>query len=168
MPDVATAYLVHATRGRLRVRVPERRRDIAWFRDAAARLSDCPGVEAIAANALTGSLLITGAVEQQDVIEFARARTLFEIVKAAPPDSPGGPSERWLSAMGRANRRFTAATGGHGDIGTALAAIFLVISVIQFARGQVAIPAVAALWYALDSLTLSRRWLAGPDGTEGT
>ena len=37
-----------------------------------------------------------------------------------------------------------------------LAGMFLVLAVVQLARGQIVIPAVTALWYALEALSLGR------------
>ena len=52
------AHIVHRTATRLRIRVPARRLDEIFFRDLKARLAGCPGVFAVEANPLTGSVLI--------------------------------------------------------------------------------------------------------------
>ncbi len=53
-----TAHIVHRLRGRLRLKVPERCRDVDWFAEAASRLEQVPGVKQVAVRAVSGSLLI--------------------------------------------------------------------------------------------------------------
>lgn len=52
------AHIVHRAATRLRIRVPARKLDRGYFRDLEARLVGCPGVASVAANPLTGSVLI--------------------------------------------------------------------------------------------------------------
>ena len=57
------AHIVHRTATRLRVRVPARRFDHAYFQQLEARLADCAGVRSVEANPLTSSVLIEHDVE---------------------------------------------------------------------------------------------------------
>jgi hypothetical protein len=52
------AHIVHRTATRLRLRVPARKLDHAYFRDLKVRLAGCPGVRSVEPNPLTGSVLI--------------------------------------------------------------------------------------------------------------
>jgi hypothetical protein len=52
------AHIVHRTANRLRIRIPGRRLDEAFFRELKTKLAGCPGVVAVVANPLTGSVLI--------------------------------------------------------------------------------------------------------------
>jgi hypothetical protein len=52
------AHIVHRTATRLRLRVPARKLDHAYFRDLKARLAGCPGIRSVEANPLTGSVVI--------------------------------------------------------------------------------------------------------------
>ncbi len=161
--------------GRLRVRVPDRRRDAAFFAAAAAHLAACPGITAVEANALTGSLLIAHTVDAEAIDGYAHAGKLFTLAAPSgtaaaagapvtppvtppltPPVSP--PSEQWLAAIVDFNRRFTTASEGRGDLRTMLAAFFLMVAIVQAARGRLAMPAFSALWYALRALSLGRAW----------
>lgn len=52
------AHIVHRTVTRLRIRVPARRLDHAYFGELQAKLVGCTGVRSVEANPLTGSVLI--------------------------------------------------------------------------------------------------------------
>ena len=52
------AHIVHRTATRLRIRVPARRLDHAYFGELQAKLVGCTGVRSVEANPLTGSVLI--------------------------------------------------------------------------------------------------------------
>ncbi len=158
MGDLPTGFVVHAMRGRLRVRVPDRRRDADYFAGAAAHLAACPGITAVEANSLTGSLLITHTVDAAAVDGYAHAGKLFAMTAAPAPVAATPPSEQWLAAVASANRHFATASGGRGDLRTMLAASFLVMAMVQAARGRIAVPAISALWYALRALSLGQRW----------
>ena len=159
MGDLPTGFVVHAMRGRLRVRVPDRRRDAGYFAGAAAHLAACPGITAVEANIRTGSLLISHTVDAAAVDGYARAGKLFAMAAAPAADATATPpSEQWFAAIASANRHFAAASGGRGDLRTMLAALFLVMAIVQAARGRIAVPAISALWYALRALSIGQRW----------
>jgi hypothetical protein len=163
LSDPPTGNVVHALRGRLRVKVPDRRRNGAYFSAVAAELAGCPGVQSVEANALTASLLIVHDTENQTVAQFALDRGLLKMDFSPARAAETTDAERWLGALSDASTRITAASGGRGDLTSALAGIFLILAVIQLARRQVAVPAVTALWYAIEALSLGQRLRAAPD-----
>lgn len=57
------AHIVHRTGTRLRIRVPARRLDHAYFGELEAKLVGCTGVRSVEANPLTGSVLIEHDLE---------------------------------------------------------------------------------------------------------
>jgi hypothetical protein len=58
MAERVRAYVTHRTPSRLRIRVPARRRDAAWWQRVGAELRAAPGVSAVEVNPLTASILI--------------------------------------------------------------------------------------------------------------
>jgi hypothetical protein len=166
LSDPPTGYVVHTLRGRLRVRVPDRRRDTTYIASVAKELADCPGVKSVDANAHTGSLLIVHNTNDRAIAEYAANSGLLNIDFTPPAVTPSAAGERWLGALSGANRRIAEATAGHSDLAAALATVFLVLAVIQMARGQIVIPALTALWYALEALSLGRQWRPDADKRE--
>jgi hypothetical protein len=54
---------VHRTTGRIRIQVPQRRHDRAYFAALAARLAQLPAVDAVEVNPLTASTLVRHAAD---------------------------------------------------------------------------------------------------------
>lgn len=156
--DPPPVRIVHTSPGRLRLRVADRRHDIGYFKTVAARLAACPGVISVEANALSGSVLIRHETVDQAILERGLAQGIFKVDARPSAAVHRAPSERWLSAVIAVNRRFVDASEGRGDIGTLIAAMFIILAAIQAARGQIAMPAIGALWYALNALAMGRDW----------
>ena len=76
---MVSAFVVHELFGRLRLRIPEKRKDGAYFAELAERLSECPGVTRVESNALTGSVLLlhTEETTATDVARYAEQTALF-------------------------------------------------------------------------------------------
>ncbi|MGJ0508218.1 MAG: hypothetical protein ACR652_14085 [Methylocystis sp.] len=143
MAERPEAYVVHETPSRLRLRVPARRRDNAWFTEARRRLSQAlPGAR-IEANPLTGSILICAPDAARGV--DAMADGPFRL--CATPRAEG-PIQN-LSAQAEAfNERVRRLSGGFADARTYIVAGLVLTAFVQIARGQVFAPAVTLLWYA--------------------
>lgn len=85
--DAPAATLVHETEGRIRLRIPDKRGDRAYFDAAGRALASCPGVRRVSASPLTGSLLILHSGSFDSVSSFARDQALFQVVPAPPPET---------------------------------------------------------------------------------
>src|SRR6267378_7988408 len=58
MPDLPSARIAHLTTRRLRIKVPEKRRDVAFFDFVQGRLAAWDSVERVETNPLTASILV--------------------------------------------------------------------------------------------------------------
>jgi hypothetical protein len=146
MAETPAAYIVHETPMRLRLRIPEKRNDKAYFTTTLHRLQNIPGVEA-EVNPATSSILLRGAQAGKAVIELG-AQAPFNIMRSQPEAGLG--LEQLRKQLQTANEGFTRLTGGDAR---ALVVLALAISgVMQLARGNVVAPAVTLLWYAAEAL----------------
>ena len=156
MASPPVARICHMSARRLRVRVPERRRDAAFFAAVAERLLTWASVERVETNPLTASILIYCSDPQRLFAEAAVAgNDLFEIEFADPSNSDRG------AVVDRAARTFDAAdaalrrwTEGQIDIRGVLFVVFLLGGIYQLFRGSLAAPAPTLLWRAGDLLGL--------------
>src|SRR5262245_29288629 len=83
------ATLEHATPGRLRMKVAALRGDAPYFRSVIEKLSGQPGIAALRANPLTGSILINHDTDVPSICRIAADRGLFELdEKPARPIAP--------------------------------------------------------------------------------
>jgi hypothetical protein len=95
------AYVEHQIPGRLRLRIPERRGDVAFFQRLVGVLSEVPDVTELDGSPLTGSVRIRYSGTAEAIAAAAAKEGLFEIRKrdgeAQPkkrpkePASPGAP-----------------------------------------------------------------------------
>lgn len=170
--DRISVQLVHQSPGRLRLRIPARRRDHEFFDAVAEIVSACEGVTSVTTNPLTGSILIryTGALD--DLVAYAG---LFGLLpqEAAEPSAPAAaaagrtgdhaeaPLDQLLSVF--------AGTGAAGlDLSRPIAAAFLIFGLVQLAQGNIMAPAVTLFWYATQALQSGSGQTGGSGRASGT
>jgi hypothetical protein len=118
------AHVAHASGGRTRLRVPERRGDAEFFAALAARLAELEGVHDVRARALTAGLLIEHEGAFEPIAEQARGAGLFVLEEPSADEEPAGPAL------------------------PALAGVFGALALLQLLRSRVLPPAITLLWYA--------------------
>jgi hypothetical protein len=150
------ARITHATPNRVRLKVPARRYDEAFFRTVEQRLKGWRNVERVEVNPLTASVLIHFSDPAALMVEAMTGNDLFQIIL---PQEGGDLSGQPLLA--RLQETVTAAdgslrhwTGGALDLRTAIFAALFVGGLQQLVQGNVAAPAATLLWYAATVLGL--------------
>ena len=163
MADLPSGRICHLSAGRLRIRIAEKRRDDAFFRNTAARLSGWDSVERVEVNPLTASVLVHFSNRDRLFADMDRHNDLFAIA-ADPADEhdPAALTEKARRLWGRADAVLRRWTGGSADVRNATFLVLVASALYQLRRGQVMPPALTSLWYAGDMLSL---WRATPDET---
>lgn len=156
MPSLPAARVTHLTTGRLRLKVPEKRRDKAFFDDAAERLATWDSIERVEANPLTASLLIHFSDLQRLFLEAAAKNDLFEIDfdRAFAPQSDPVVTRAAIRSFETADLTLRRWTQNELDIRGLLFLLLLAGGAYQLLRGRLAAPAPTLLWYAGDLLGL--------------
>lgn len=151
LPD---AYITHATQGRVRIRIPDRKGDSTYFaslKEKLAGLSELPGIQRVEANPMTGSILVLHTLDLQAVdlglvAQYSEFNNLFRL-KVSPPGQTSASVIRKQSP-----REVNGEVGGRAssDIDFGMLAIlgFVGVAIIQLTRGHIMMPAITALWYA--------------------
>lgn len=172
--DPPGAHLAHRIPRRLRVRVPSRKGNRAYFEGAVDRLRGEPSIRSVRASARTGSITIEHDGHAREVASLARQAGLFDLPEAAVAhllaegvagkfvdvDAPSLVSSG-LAGMGvyqavRGNvlgsgvehiwQAYSAArTLGRPGI----AAVLALLGAYQMSRGRVLNPAASLFFYAL-------------------
>lgn len=166
------AQLVHASPGRIRLRV----RRAAAAGDALERveqaLAGVAGVREVRTNPLTRSLLVSyddRATEPEQML--AAVERVGVTVDPAAGAVAHGDADKGRTALDRTNlsqvitdvfgaadQRIADLTGGSADLRTLVPISFAVLAVRQVVAGQVtAVPWYALAWYAFDSFIKLRR-----------
>ena len=142
-----TAHIVHRLRGRLRLKVPDKRRDDEWFAETVSRLEQLPGVKQVEACAMSGSLLIRHQADvglEEQLASTGSFRVTDEHVVSPPVLDP------ILDGLSRSQHRLKHRTGGRANLETVLIVLLLLAAAVQALRGQIMIPAVSLLFYAAE------------------
>jgi hypothetical protein len=134
------AAVEHILPGRLRLRVPSRRGDRAFFESLDARLADAPFVLAVRGNAVTGGLLIRHTGSVAELVSYARDNRLFDLRERPTPD---------LARTLRHRPRRRQPIRPEAVAVAALAGL----SAFQLARGRIAGPATENFWNAFRART---------------
>ncbi|MEW5744567.1 MAG: HMA2 domain-containing protein [Nitrospirota bacterium] len=147
---VPRATISHASRGRLRIKVPSRKGDTAYFSALKEHFSSYLGIAEIEANPLTGSVLFVHALDARRIGEHGAQGNLFRLEtlqeKTAVPLSG-----RVVSLFNKADSEVRKLTGNEIDTPAIAFLALLGLGIYQISRGNFAAPAwYTAFWYALN------------------
>jgi hypothetical protein len=153
MDVLPEARLCHASPGRLRIRIPQKRGDGAFFQRAQKKLAARFGYAAVAANPVTGSLLLADArVSPEEVAAFAREAGLCALDLTPGPRRQG--VQNIISPLRTADARLRQISGGTLDVPSAVFVALVVFGVVEILRGNFKSPPwYTAFWYAFGVFT---------------
>lgn len=140
------AQVVHRLSGRLRLKVPEKRRDTAWLTKVASRLEQLPGVEQVEISPLRGGLLIR---HKPDELLEQRLRQ-SEFLQIENPAAPSPPVVDTLAdVVSRSDQALERRTGGKTSLRSILILVLVALAIVQTLRGRFLTPAVSLLFFAM-------------------
>jgi hypothetical protein len=176
------AHVAHRIPHRLRVHVPSRRRDHAWFSRAAERLRGHPSIRSVRVSPHTGSITIEHDGHAQDIARLARELEAFDLPEAAVAQmltewvggravgvEPTSVVSAGLAGLGvyqalRGNLlgsgldHLWQAYGAARALGSLrTAAVMALLGAYQMSRGRVLNPAASLFFYALMVRAMNRR-----------
>ncbi len=154
--DLPSGRCVHCIQGRVRVRIPGKRSDAAYFQKVEATLSKRFPRAEIQVNPITASVLCQGdRCTLRAVADAAKETKLFEL--AAPQEQVVPPAKRIQRSFQGANAAVRQASGNELDLPTLLFFSLVGTAVYQIARGNFGLPPwYTAFWYAFGLFT---KWL---------
>ncbi len=149
-------YVSHASQGRLRLRIPSKKRDAAFFAQLQAVLSSIPGFDQIKVNPLSGSLLILHSELPEEMASFVK--TLAGLSpKSNSTGKPNSIYQRFTGTFRQVNTQIQGFTKGELDIPTLSFIALLVVGIYQISRKNFTAPAwYTAFWYALNIFLQSK------------
>jgi Heavy metal associated domain 2 len=156
MSALPVAYVVHCIAGRVRVRVPERRGNAAFFEKITRRLQDIPAIISAEAAPATGSILVhfKGGMDQL-ATSAALLQDEIRLEMRPPPSKPM--MQRVHEEVAGIDAVIRDFTNGEVDARALVFCGMLVISAVQVLRGNVGAPAASMLWYTAET---ARHWRA--------
>jgi hypothetical protein len=156
MPSLPAARISHFTARRLRIKIPEKRRNTDFFDAVAERLTTWDSVEGVETNPLTASVLIHFSDSERLFVEAVAKNDLFDIDFDAAVGDSAAPvlteaAVRSFETVDHALRRWTQ---NQIDVRGVLFVLLLAGGVFQLLRRRLDAPAQTLLWYAGDLIGL--------------
>lgn len=151
-----TAHICHAVPGRIRFRIPNKRRDTAYFYRLHEKFSSVQCIEQVNVNPLTGSLLLQYSGDLQRIMEQIKQYRLFDVVSKSPRNEDSL-AERTSASLQALNEQIRARSAGELDFWSLVFLTLIGMSVVQLVKGNIVVPATTLLWYALATLLISRQ-----------
>jgi Heavy metal associated domain 2 len=151
------AHLCHFASGRLRVKIPEKRRDEAFFDTVKERLSSWDSVQRVEVNPLTASVLVEFSNLAALFVDNSLKNDLFEVdldVLSALGEPPRALTDHAAASLHKADEAIRRWTVGAGDLRSAVFVFLVGAGLVQMLRGNIAAPAATLFWYAGDMLRI--------------
>lgn len=147
---IPSAIIAHASTGRLRIRIPSQKGNLAALKSQGDQLAACPGILSIEVNPGTGSILLLHQKTVHEIAEYARSRNLFSLEEQKGSRAPSAELRRNLGETFKSiDRQIQNLTGGDMDLSGFAVAGLVVAGSAQILTGNAgAIPWFAAYWYA--------------------
>lgn len=140
------ADVVHHTKNRVRIKLRDKVQDPAFYERLKDSAADLPGVESLAINPITGSILYIGT--DLNSREIAAALVQKSLLRFETPPALH-PVERAVRPFVTLSHKLKGMTGGEVGLTEAGFLALLAIGVIQILRGNITAPPwYTAFWYA--------------------
>lgn len=150
------AQIVHHTQNRLRLRIPEKRRDLAFFLNLYEWLRKIPGVTGVEANPTTGSALLHFHVGYGDAIAGVLARSDLLLVGGSA-EQAGSIFNRSEGPAARVDRFLIEDGSSVANMRLILSLVMLGLTIQQLRRGQFLAPALTLFFYVVDLMFGAKR-----------
>ena len=142
-------HVAHELPERMRIRIPEYRKDDAALARLSQQLEQEEGIASVSRDALTASLLIRHRLDGEE-LKAVLTDNLGIDLQPAPVSKVRHSLAPVNAAIETVNQGLRRTSSGSTDL-QALIFIFLVAAAVrQLLRGQVMVPAVSLLWYAFE------------------
>jgi hypothetical protein len=145
------ALLCHQTTGRFRVRIPEKRKDDAYFACVKAAIEQLPSVVGVETSAMTGSVLVVHTGDCNELLRQAERAELFRRTEETPQTRT---IVHWLDQLDRFDSDFLFARMEQKPQRAATGLFML--AVLQVIRGSIIPSAPSLLGEAMSLLRKAR------------
>jgi len=147
------AHIGHQTAERIRIRIPSRKGETAYFSAVRAALQQNVITAEITVNSATGSVLLKGAqVDATAIASAGEKNGLFSL--EAPPSGTESLSKKIAAPFHDLSRTVNNFSGGQLDLPGLAFLSLLGVGAYQIARGNIGAPPwYSAFWYALGLFT---------------
>jgi hypothetical protein len=137
------ARIAHRTRSRVRLSIPEKRRDRDYFAEARKQIAALPGVTEVRANSVTGSLLVVHPeLSFEDLEPKIEQQALFRL------GEPPMPADAPLDSNGLPTRGMEEAGFGTMTLESVLFLVLMLFAGRKYPRASLIVGLVPVVWQA--------------------
>jgi hypothetical protein len=146
---IPVAYISHRTPNRLRIRIPSKKGDVAYFNNLKSNLSCYQGIEKAEINPTVGSILFIHGLDDRRIASLAEDNEFFTIGNMRT--SPTVVSQRISETFKDLDIKIKTSTEGFINIPDIIFLALLGVGIYQIGQGNFIAPAwYVAFWYALN------------------
>jgi hypothetical protein len=157
-PEAPSAYISHATKGRVRFKIPSKKGNARFFTNIKDILEKNARVAWVEVNPVTGSALVTHNADTDSIIRLTESNKFFKLERRRPRHV----SNHLVESFKSLDNKLKSATDGELDLPTTTFLTLAGVGIYEIARGNFAAPAwYTAFWYALNIFLKAR-----PDADE--
>lgn len=147
----------HASKGRLRLRIPSKKRNGVFFEHLYSEITKLPGLTQVQVNPLSGSILIVHTKLPDEISAWLHSQANLTSKNNALLH-PNNVHKAISGTFEEVNGRIRGFTKGELDIPTLSFIALLTVGIYQISRGNFTAPAwYTALWYALNIFLKSKK-----------
>lgn len=142
----AKATVVHQLPGRVRLQIPARLGDVAYFRELVASLSGLADLTKVKTNPLAASVTLEFAGAAAELLRQVSQRAALEL-------HPTAATSTLIAARhqpGKSRAPLRLVSGRDIDPLFMIGSAYLALGTFQTLRGKVLVPALSFFWYAFD------------------
>jgi len=152
-----TAYVIHSSKGRLRIQIHEKKKDASFFASMKKHLKQLGFIDNIIVNDLTGSILMTGKeIDINKIQSYAQKNSLFDIQKKKKenlisfPTLPKPLTKILTEPIDNLNDFIKQTSNNNIDLAGMFFLSLMGVGTFQVIRGNVILPSWhTAFWYSL-------------------
>jgi hypothetical protein len=153
---IPIAYIVHSIKGRVRVQIPEKRKDLSFFLSVENHFNHLTNIEEVVVNDITGSILLKGKdIDTNQIQSYAQKNALFDIQKRQVESIsfsliPKPCTKILTDPIGKIDQIIKQTTHNTVDLAGLFFLSLMGIGTIQIMRGNIApLSWHTAFWYSL-------------------
>lgn len=148
LPMKPHAYLTHAAPGRCRIKIPDKRRDTAYFEAMEPDLINVSGVKRVTVNTLTASVLIQYREHELPLPALKSHLENLSHFELGPEPKPVAVWEDASRQLTSIDSFLKESSAGQIDFRSVLFITFILLAVRQMQQGNILGSASHFLWYA--------------------
>lgn len=141
------AVIVHHAKGRVRLRVPQKRYDEEFFQEVSRRLVGCDIVKGVHINPTAASVLVLYDGDVPTLLHQALAVGVSDLVDIQFPSAPQPLTQQLAKRLQNVDRAIAQRTYGGVNGGAVVVSLLIAAAGVELVRGRV-FGAIPMLWYA--------------------